>query len=167
VQNKAARFVTGQYQRHISVSGLKNTLDWRSLQERRFIARMTLWYKAIHAQAAVNLPSYYPHKPVDPSSTRVSHAQQFSAPIATIDNWKYSFFQRNIRIWNILPAHLVTMPCDYPNDSFKYEHAISSFKKNLQEEFINGHIHMVEPRGIYSRPRLGSTSRAGPLGAVY
>ena len=41
------------------------------------------------------------------------------------------------------------------------------FKDNLQKEFINGDIYMVQPRGIYDRPRLGSTNRAGPLGAVY
>ena len=154
-----------------SVSGLKSTLDWRSLQERRFIARQTLWYKAIHAQAAVNLPSYYAQKPVDPSlvadTTRASHTQQYSAPTATIDNWKYSFFQRNIRIWNVLPAHLVTIPHDQDNDSYKYEHAIAAFKRNLLNEFVSGHMHMVEPRGVYNRPRLGSTSRAGPLGSVY
>ena len=148
MQNKAARFVTGQHRRHVSVSGLKDTLGWRSLQERRFIARMTLWYKAIHAQAAVNLPSYYAQKPIDPSTTRASHTQQYTAPTATIDNWKYSFFQRNIRIWNVLPAHLVTIPQDHDSDSFKYEHSIASFKKNLQNDFINGHMYMVEPRGV-------------------
>ena len=44
---------------------------------------------------------------------------------------------------------------------------ISSFKNTLQKEFINNGIYMVQPRGIYDRPRLGSTSCAGPLGAVY
>ena len=171
VQNKAARFVTSQYDWETSVSGLKNALQWRSLQERRFIARLTLWYKAIHQQAAVHLPSHYPLKPTEPSlvadTTRQSHDQQYGAPTATIDNWKFSFFQRNIRIWNVLPPHLVTKPVDHDNDSYKFEHSISSFKNTLQKEFINNGIYMVQPRGIYDRPRLGSTSCAGPLGAVY
>ena len=176
MQNKAARFVTSQYDCKVSVSGLKDTLQWRALQERRFIARLTLWYKALHQQAAVTLPSYYPLKPpqpepVDPSlatdKTRHSHDQQYGAPIATIDNWKYSFFQRNIRIWNILPPHLVTKPVDHASDKSKFEHSISAFKDNLQREFLNGNMHMVQPRGVYDRPRLGSTSCAGPLGAVY
>ena len=171
VQNKAARFVTSQYDWETSVSGLKNTLQWRSLQERRFVARLTLWYKAIHQQAAVHLPSYYPLKPCEPTlvadTTRHSHDQQYGAPIATIDNWKFSFFQRNIRIWNVLPAHLVVKPMDYETDKFKYEHSISAFKNNLQKEFINGDLYMVQPRGTYDRPRLGSTNCAGPLGAVY
>ena len=77
VQNKAARFVTSQHHWETSVTKLKDTLGWRSLQERRFIARMTLWYKAIHAQAAVSIPSYYAPKPVDPNDTgiRASHDQ--------------------------------------------------------------------------------------------
>ena len=92
VQNKAARFVTSQHHWETSVTKLKDTLGWRSLQERRFIARMTLWYKAIHAQAAVSIPSYvyYAPKPVDPNDTgiRASHDQQYSSPTATIDPWK-------------------------------------------------------------------------------
>ena len=101
------------------------------------------------------------------TGTRQSHDQQYGAPTATIDNWKFSFFQRNIRIWNVLPPHLVVKPIDYETDKFKFEHSISQFKTNLQKEFINGDLYMVQPRGIYDRPRLGSTSRAGPLGAVY
>ena len=171
VQNKAARFVMRDHSRDSSVTAMKETLQWRTLQERRFIARMTLWYKAIHQQAAVLLPSYYYEKPADPSTiadtTRGSHNQQYAAPTATIDNYKYSFFQRNIRIWNILPAHLVTRPIIHPLDKFKYEHAIAQFKDNLQKEFINCNMHMVSPRGVYNRPRLGSTCGAGPVGAVY
>ena len=171
VQNKAARFVTSQHHWETSVTKLKDTLGWRSLQERRFIARMTLWYKAIHAQAAVSIPSYvyYAPKPVDPNDTgiRASHDQQYSSPTATIDPWKYSFFQRNVRVWNILPPHLVIKPTEHDNDSYKYQHSIAAFKANLQKEFINGQMYMVEPRGVYDRPRLRSTSCAEPLGAVY
>ena len=132
---------------------------------------MTLWYKAIHQQAAVLLPPYYYKKPVEPSvvadATRESHNQQYAAPTATIDHWKYSFFQRNIRIWNILPSHLVAEPTDHPLDKYKYERAIAQFKLNLQNEFISGNMHMVSPRGVYNRPRLGSTYGAGPVGPVY
>ena len=55
VQNKAARFVMNDHSRNSSVSAMKGTLQWRTLQERRFVARMTLWYKTIHQQAAVLL----------------------------------------------------------------------------------------------------------------
>ena len=171
VQNKAARFVTRDHSRDSSVTAMKEALQWRTLQERRFIARLTLWYKAIHQQAAVLLPSYYYEKPVDPSvvadSTRGSHNQQYAAPTATIDHYKYSFFQRNIRIWNILPAHLVVKPVDNPLDKFKFEHSIANFKSTLQKEFINSNMYVVSPRGVYNRPRLGSTYGAGPAGPVY
>ncbi len=130
VQNKAARFVTSQHHWETSVTKLKDTLGWRSLQERRFIARMTLWYKAIHAQAAVSVPSYYAPKPVDPNDpgTRASHDQQYPSHTATTDPWKYSFFQRNVRVWNILPPHLVIKPTEHDNDSYKYQHSIAAFK---------------------------------------
>ena len=82
-------------------------------------------------------------------------------------HWKYAFFQRNIRIWNILPAHLVLKPVDNPLDKYKYEHSIAQFKSTLQKEFINSNMYVVNPRGTYNRPRLGSTYGAGPAGPVY
>ena len=174
VQNKAARFVCNQYQRDASVSAMKEALDWRSLQERRLIARLTLWYKALHGQAAVHIPPYYKQTPVpspnsDTPKTRsqTSHNSRFQAPTATIDNWKYSYFQRTIRTWNILPNHLITPPTQHINDSYTYEHSINQFKTNLQKEFQSGTIYVVPPRGIYNRPRLGSTAGTGPLGPVY
>ena len=174
VQNKAARFVCNQYQRDASVSAMKEALDWRFLQERRLIARLTLWYKALHGQAAVHIPPYYKQTPVpspnsDTPKTRsqTSHNSRFQAPTATIDNWKYSYFQRTIRTWNILPNHLITPPTQHINDSYTYEHSINQFKTNLQKEFQSGTIYVVPPRGIYNRPRLGSTAGTGPLGPVY
>ena len=99
MQNKAARFVTHQYQREASVTAMKDALGWRSLQERRLVARLTLWYKALHAQAAVAIPSYYSQNPpkTDLStgpSTRMQtfHSSSFQAPTAAIDNWKYGYF---------------------------------------------------------------------------
>ena len=95
------------------------------------------------------------------------HSSSFQAPTTTIDNWKYGYFQRTIRIWNILPDHLITPPTDHTSDNYRYEHAINQFKQKLQKEFICGNMFVVPPRGIYDRPRLGSTAGAAPVGPVY
>ena len=61
VQRKAARFVTGQDKWQTSVTALLNDLHWRSLQERRLVARLTMLYKTVHGQADCVIPPYFPH----------------------------------------------------------------------------------------------------------
>ena len=157
------RFTTNQHRRDTSVTGLLDTLGWRSLQERRLESRFIMWYKTIHGQAACTIPPYYSQKE-KATSTRDSHDQQFSAPTATIDNYRFSYFQRTIKIWNILPAHIVTKPSMHENDSYTYEHSINTFRNNLHQQFLNGHMYVV---ASYDRPRLGGTRCATPVGSVY
>ena len=86
---------------------------------------------------------------------RTSHGQQRNMPRCHLETYKYSFFPRTIRIWNILPASLVqaTTP--------------EIFKSELQKQFLEGKIHVVPPRGLFDRPRLGSTGRVVGIGPVY
>ena len=60
VQRKAARFVTGQHSRQTSVTGLMQVLQWRTLQERRHVARLAMFYKAISGLAACYIPQDFP-----------------------------------------------------------------------------------------------------------
>ena len=100
MQPNAARFVTGQYTRQTSVTELLQNLQWRSLQERRFVSCQTLFYKTVNGQAACDIPHYFP--PQTPR-TRVSHITQLSLPHQRLDIYKYSFYPRTTRVWNILP----------------------------------------------------------------
>ena len=45
VQNKSARFVCRDYSRTTSVSGLKSSLKWDSLESRRNTKDCVMWYK--------------------------------------------------------------------------------------------------------------------------
>lgn len=55
VQNKAARFACNDWQRTTSVSGLKNKLNWESLQERRARSRVVLMHKTYYSLVAIPL----------------------------------------------------------------------------------------------------------------
>ena len=152
VQLEAARFVTGQHSRQASVNALLQDLQWRSLQERRFVSRLALFHKALNGQAACDIPHYFPpHTP----RTRCSHRAQFSLPHQHLDIYKYSFFPRTIRVWNIIPEAVAQAP-----DTV-------SFKTMLQQQLSSGAMHIVPPRGHYNRPRLGSTDCSSAVGAVY
>ena len=152
IQRKAARFVTNQHQRDVSVTGLIDTLGWRPLQERRLEARLCMFYKSLNGLAACPIPDYI--NPIA-TATRASHNQQYSIPTAQLDTYKYSYFPRTIKTWNLLPSPLVSAP------------SIDSFKNGLHKEFLKGNMYVVPPRGQYDRPRLGSASSVTVVGPVY
>ena len=164
VQNRAARFAKNEHRRQVSVTGLKESLNWRSLQERRFITRQTLFYKAHHGLAAVDIPPYIGRPPPpnpEERERRTSHDIQYRTGHTRVDSYKYSFFPRTIQSWNILDESVVTTL------NQKKQPCADLFKKRLTNCFTQGSMYMVDPRGVQDRPRLGSTRRAGPVGPVF
>ena len=57
VQCKAARFAIAHYSRYSSVTRMMDTLGWRTLQEKRFVSRMSLFYRAAHKLLALYHPT--------------------------------------------------------------------------------------------------------------
>ena len=133
-------------------------LDWcRSFngelcRSDRLVARLAMFYKAVNGQAACHIPQDFPPTA---SRTRSSHNIQYHLPHKRLDCYKFSFFPRTIRAWNILPTQLVQAP-DTEN-----------FKTQLQQHFTSGLMYMVPPRGHYQRPRLGSSGCVSGVGPIY
>ena len=152
VQRRAARFATKQYRRRTHVKGLLERLEWRLLQERRLIARLAMFHKTVNQMAACVIPPCFP--PSTPSG-RTSHDQQYSISHCRTDYYKFTFFPRTIRIWNLLPSDIVHLK------------DIDIFKTQLQDEFLNDRMRMMSPKDQRQRPRLGSTSCVSGLGPVY
>ena len=79
VQQRAARFATKTYsgQEGWVTQTLKtlNHLNWPTLEHRRKVNRLTLMYKTLHHQAAINIPPYVKHKTV--MKTRNSDPMKF------------------------------------------------------------------------------------------
>ena len=104
MQNRAARFVTGNYNFETgSMSKFLEQLKWESLKQRRKGSRLILFYKGLKDQAS---------KPVDDLKTplrhtRNHHSEQFQVPYARTDAYRHSFFPEIIRDWNALPASIV------------------------------------------------------------
>ena len=56
IQRRAARFVTGVYGRYQSVSKLIKELEWDSLSLRRTVNRLTIMYKILNKEIAIDIP---------------------------------------------------------------------------------------------------------------
>jgi hypothetical protein len=150
IQSKAARFATGRYNRRDSVTEMRKDLGWLTLQERRFITRMSIFYKIVYSQIAIKLPSYTHH---ELRFTRSANPKQYYMPTTCTDVFRFSYFPRTIRCWNILPSQLTSVS------------SVDVFKDCLCKEVKNGNIYLVPPKGTSARPRLGSTGNMP--GAVY
>ena len=64
-------------------------------------------YKALHGQAAINIPPYVKHKTV--MKTRNSDPMKFISVQTSCDEYKYSFWPRTINDWNSLPPNIINM----------------------------------------------------------
>ena len=150
VQSKAARFVLNRHDQMASVTQMRQVLGWPTLQARRFIARTVLFYKTVNGLVSLPIPEY-----VIPKARilRGEHPHQYTTVQTRTDPFRFSYYPRTIRCWNLLPVTLVTLPL------------VDSFKKGLYTALENGSLHMVPPKGMYDRPRLGATPQLP--GAVY
>ncbi len=99
IQSKAARFVLNCYNPMASVTQMEQELSQTTLQSRRFTTRMTMCYKAVHGLVHLPFPDYLTPKS---RTMKGEHTHQYTVVQTRTDAFKYSFFPRAIRFWNIL-----------------------------------------------------------------
>lgn len=100
-QNRAARFVAGDYRRSTSISGIINRLQWQSLAERRATARVTMIYKILND--LVYAPEDFLVRAPIPSSTRGAPLKLL-IPQARTEVYRTGFIVSSSLLWNRLPA---------------------------------------------------------------
>ena len=97
VQRRAARWVTGRYHRTSSVSDILQSVDWRSLEQRRVDSRLTTSYKIRNHLVAIDEDQY-----LQIGTGR--RAYQYRQLRADKDYTGFSFFPRTVMQWNQLPC---------------------------------------------------------------
>ena len=113
VQRRAARWVSNEYSTYSSVTDMLSNLGWRSLENRRTDARLTMFYKIVYGLVAIPLPSYFVRPEVD---TRHMHSLSYRQIHTSVCYYQVSFFPMSVVLWNKLPADLVLVS---DLDSFK------------------------------------------------
>ena len=87
VQNRAARFVTGNYNFETgSMTGILEHLKWESLKKRRRDRRLTLLYKGLKGKASIPTDDLIPLV----RRCRNDHSMAYQVPIANTDIYKCS-----------------------------------------------------------------------------
>ena len=105
VQNRAARFVTGNYVFETgSMTGILGQLKWESLKKRRKDSRLILLYKGMKGKARIHTDDLIPKN----RRCRNQHSLAFQIHSASKEAYKSSFFPQTIRDWNGLPDSLIS-----------------------------------------------------------
>ena len=102
-QNRAARFVTGNYNFETgSKTGILEHLKWESLKikKQRRDGRLILLYKGLKGKASIPTDDLIPLV----RHGRNDHYMAYQVPIANTD----SFSPQSIRDWNALPDSLIS-----------------------------------------------------------
>ena len=102
VQRRAARFVNNDYSRHSSVSSMLTDLNWPSLQSRRRMYDLGMFYKIHRGQVNISVPYELTSVPA-----YGRHDFKIRLPSSSVDAYKHSFYVRSIPAWNALPADVV------------------------------------------------------------
>ena len=105
VQNRAARFLTGNYNFGTgSMTKFLEQLKWESLKQRWKGSRLVLFYKGLKGQARI--PDDDLKTPL--RQTRNHHSEPSQVPYARTDAYRHSFFPETIRVWNVLPTSAIS-----------------------------------------------------------
>ena len=105
VQNRAARFVTGNYVFETgNMTSILGQLKWESLKKRRKDSRLILLYKGLKRKARIPTDDLTPKN----RRCRNQHSLAFQIPSASKEEYKSSFFPQTISDWNDHPDSLIS-----------------------------------------------------------
>ena len=103
IQRRAARFVVSDYDYSTSVTSILNHLNWPSLDTRRQVSRLVMFYKIVQRLIALDLPDEIE---LVNTITR-GHNLRYRTAFCRVDVHKNSFFPATIRRWNGLPEDVI------------------------------------------------------------
>ena len=103
-QNRAARFVTGNYVFETgSMTGILGQLKLESLKKRRKDSRLILLYKGLKGKDRIPTDDLIPKN----RRCRNQHSLAFQIPSASKEAYKSIVFPLTIKDWNDLPDSLI------------------------------------------------------------
>jgi hypothetical protein len=108
VQNRSARFVTGDYKSKSpgSMTNMLKKLGWESLQSRRKCKRLATLQKSITGHLSIPVGNLL--QPA-PRASRHTNSKAFATFSASKDCFKNSYFPRTVRDRNVLPEDIINI----------------------------------------------------------
>ena len=104
VQRRAAPWVKSDYRYNSSVTSMLADLQWPSLQHRRYVTGLKLFYNIVYSSSVLTVPNYFTNTMYP---TRHHHPFHFKIPFGRTDHYKFSYYPKSIRDWNNLPTDTI------------------------------------------------------------
>ena len=106
-QHRAARFVLHDYSRFSHVSPMIKQLGWDTLEQRRLLSQLNLFYKIQQGLVGISLPPE-----VSPlyRAYRLPNVPPYRHIQSNCDIYKFSFYPRSIVMRNQLPIRNLPLP---------------------------------------------------------
>jgi hypothetical protein len=103
VQRRAARIVTGDYQRTSSVTAIPQHLQWQTLQSRRLYAQKMMMYRIMYNFVDISAEDH-----LNRTSLRTrGHSLRILVPSTRTTVYMTLFCPTAIRSWNQLPGSVM------------------------------------------------------------
>ena len=122
VQRSAARYVMNNYSRRSSVTTMIDELQWKTLQHRRAVSKVTMMYRITNQ--LIDIPDDQ-LVPLNTPTRGHRHSKRFLIPRSRTSLLKDTFFPNTIRLWNGLPEKVVNSP------------SIDIFKTRVRDVVLN------------------------------
>ena len=106
IQRRAARFVLNRHKKTDSVTSMLDKLKWPTLQKRRKLSRLSMFYKIHNGLASFRSKNL---KPLHARQRR-GHDQMYQRVFSRRDYRNESFLPKTVRDWNALPSEVVQSP---------------------------------------------------------
>ena len=85
-------------------------LNWKMLEDRRTISRLTLLYKSVHNIVTINIDEHYTNHEKRNITTIKTSSISFTHPTARTNCHMYSVIPRTVAEWNRLSATIREAP---------------------------------------------------------
>ena len=100
IQHRAVRYIFNDFSYTSSISNMLSKLNLPTLQKRRQISALTMFYKIKHQLVNIQFPN----------NIQPALRHRYSFPRSSINIHKHSFFPWTAKLWNALPPDI----CDSP-----------------------------------------------------
>ena len=100
IQHRAVRYILNDFSFTSSVSNMLSKLNLPTLQKRRQISALTMFYKIKHQRVNIQFPN----------TIRPALRHRYSFPRSNINSHRHSFFPRTAKVWNTLPPDICNSP---------------------------------------------------------
>ncbi len=109
VQRRAARFVTGRYQKMDSPTAMMKQLQWPTLERRREVEDLVMYHQIVNKKVCIPIELFRTPTSTDYNQRGRTNPTSFQLDSPNVNQYKYSFFQRTTPTWNWLPEEVTEL----------------------------------------------------------